>query len=152
MPAIGHPLCITFFTLVSALHDVCINSLRWLSWYGIKKSIGYGLLHTSHCRIQEAILLSMRPPRGNFGLSMDCQLSAGPVDMSNDKPGFVVSYVHNILISHWDVNRLIKVFVWCCFEEPEMFFCDFGGHNTSYPTDLLANKLPEPTCITADWK
>ncbi len=35
-------------------------------------------------------------------------LSMYPVDMSNDKPQlFVVSCVHNVLISHWDVNLLI---------------------------------------------
>ena len=56
-------------SLVSTLHDVCINSLPW---YGVK-SIGYGLLHTSHCQIQEALLLSMYP-----------------VDMSNDKPQLFV--------------------------------------------------------------
>ncbi len=35
-------------------------------------------------------------------------LSKHQVDMSNDKPLlFVVSSVHNVLISHWDVNLLI---------------------------------------------
>ncbi len=36
-------------------------------------------------------------------------LSKHPVDMSNDKPLlFVVSSVHHVLISHWDVNLFIS--------------------------------------------
>ncbi len=56
-------------SVVSALHDVCIKLLSRWDWYG-SCWIGYGLLHTSQCRIQEALVVVGAP--ANMSIYYTC--------------------------------------------------------------------------------